>query len=145
MEDLSCLRKISRAMLEGMKSFFSDRRLYLKLAVLCGAAILFGIGIRFFHLGFPNKQVFDEVYFPVFARDYIDRINFYDVHPPFGKFVIALGMLFFGDNPIGWRIMPAIFGVGIIGLMAHLYWQAFKDKVGALVLYAFFAFGGIFF
>lgn len=122
----------------------TTRILFIVLATLCGLIVAYGIFFRVYHLGFPNKQVFDEVYFPVFARDYIDGISFYDVHPPLGKFVIAVGMFFWGDNPIGWRIMPAIFGVGIIGLMAHLWWVMFKDKVGAWLLAAFVAMDGMF-
>ncbi len=32
-------------------------------------------------------------------------------HPPLGKLLIGLGMTLFGDNPFGWRIMSALFGV----------------------------------
>jgi dolichyl-phosphate-mannose-protein mannosyltransferase len=120
------------------------RLLFICLAVLCGLIVAYGIFFRVYHLSFPNKQVFDEVYFPVFARDYIDGISFYDVHPPLGKFVIAVGMFFWGDNTVGWRIMPAIFGVGIIALMAQLWWTMFKDKVGALLIAAFVAMDGMF-
>lgn len=127
-----------------MRRALQWRNPYFWLVVLGSLAMAAGIFIRFYRLTFPNAQVFDEVYFPVFAQHYIDRTSFYDVHPPFGKYVIAIGMLLFGDNTFGWRIMPALFGLLIIALMASLYWQAFKDKVGAWLIAIFMAVDGIF-
>jgi len=109
-----------------------------------GLGLVIGLAARGYRLGFPNKQVFDEVYFPVFAQHYIDGVSFYDVHPPFGKFVIAIGMLIWGDNPIGWRLMPFIFGIGIIALMPTLWWAFFKDKIGAWIIAFLVAIDGIF-
>jgi len=114
------------------------------LLIVCAVAIVTGIFFRIYNLTFPDKQVFDEVYFPVFANNYITHTSFYDVHPPMGKFVIAIGLLLFGNVPLGWRIMPCIFGVGIIGLMGYLSWVLFKDKVTALITATFFAIDGAF-
>ncbi|SDL60525.1 Dolichyl-phosphate-mannose-protein mannosyltransferase [Corynebacterium mycetoides] len=36
------------------------------------------------------------------------------VHPPLGKQLLAIGEVFFGYTPLGWRVMPALFGVGIV-------------------------------
>jgi len=44
------------------------------------------------------------------------------VHPPVGKWMIAIGMQLFGDNPTGWRIASAVVGslmILIIGLIAQ--------------------------
>ncbi len=57
----------------------------------------------------PDK-IFDEVYFPVFAQDYLTQTDFFDAHPPLGKLIIASGIAIFGNNPLGWRVMNAIFG-----------------------------------
>ena len=35
-------------------------------------------------------------------------------HPPLGKWIIAAGMFTFGNNAIGWRIFPIIFGTASI-------------------------------
>ena len=32
------------------------------------------------------------------------------VHPPVGKWLIALGIKLFGDNEFGWRFMGALLG-----------------------------------
>jgi hypothetical protein len=39
-------------------------------------------------------------------------------HPPLGKEILALGIALFGDRPLGWRIMPALFGT--LGLFAAM-------------------------
>ncbi|NNG98736.1 dolichyl-phosphate-mannose--protein mannosyltransferase [Gordonia araii] len=36
------------------------------------------------------------------------------VHPPVGKWMLALGQAVFGYGPMGWRIMPALCGIAIV-------------------------------
>ncbi len=36
------------------------------------------------------------------------------VHPPVGKWMLALGESLFGYSPLGWRIVPALCGIGIV-------------------------------
>ena len=42
------------------------------------------------------------------------------VHPPLGKQILAIGEAMFGYTPLGWRVMPALFGVAIILLIFEL-------------------------
>jgi dolichyl-phosphate-mannose-protein mannosyltransferase len=112
--------------------------------VLTGLSVGLGIALRFYNLSFPGKPVFDEVYFPLFAKNYLHGKTFFDVHPPLGKFIIAIGLAIFGDDKIGWRIIPALFGVGLTLLMPMLYRRLFKENIGALVLAGFFALDGLF-
>lgn len=42
------------------------------------------------------------------------------VHPPLGKQILAIGEAIFGYTPLGWRVMTALFGVGIILLIFEL-------------------------
>ena len=109
------------------------------LAVLGVVAFAIGIWARLYHLGTPSSQVFDEVYFPVFANDYLTHVNFFDVHPPLGKFIIALGVWVFGNVPFGWRIMPAVFGLGlpVLGGFTWYWWR--KERLGALLFAVFLA------
>jgi len=94
---------------------------------------------RLYHLGLPPRLIWDEIYFPVFARDYLQGIPFFDLHPPLGKFIIAGGIAIFGDTPIGWRAMPALFGCAMVPLGAVLGWYHFKDRVAGLLLATFIA------
>ena len=84
--------------------------------------------MRFWRIESPHGFVFDEVYFPVFANDYLEGIKFFDAHPPLGKYLIALGIRFFGFIPLGYRAMSALFGVGVIILVYRLALQLFENR-----------------
>jgi dolichyl-phosphate-mannose-protein mannosyltransferase len=47
------------------------------------------LAVRLFRLSKPAEVVFDEVHFGGFASHYLKREYYYDVHPPFGKMLIA--------------------------------------------------------
>jgi len=53
--------------------------------------ILFGLALltRFFYFNFPAEVVFDEVHFGSFIRSYFTHENYFDIHPPLGKLIIA--------------------------------------------------------
>ena len=88
------------------------------------AAALF---LRLFRLSTPNKLIFDEIYYVDGARDLLkfgvevsaNKPEFI-VHPPIGKWVIALGIKVFGDNPFGWRIAVALLGTLSILMIAKI-------------------------
>ena len=102
-------------------------------------------GIRFWHLSQPSDLVFDEIYYPKVACIYAGwsddvclikssdehywRTNKWDVgswvHPPLGKWMIAMGIKMFGMRAFGWRFMSALEGTLIavmVALMAQLLW-----------------------
>jgi dolichyl-phosphate-mannose--protein O-mannosyl transferase len=93
--------------------------------VLIGLLVV-GIGLGIFYRAnylrfpndlYPNDNVFDEIYFPRFAANYLKGKEFYDVHPPLGKLIIALGIQIGGNNPVGWRLAPLAFGIALIPLI----------------------------
>jgi len=78
--------------------------------------ILVSFFLRIWHLGAIKEPIFDEVYFVAFAKNYLTHVSFFDIHPPLGKLILAIGIKIFGDNQFGQRIMPAIFGTALIPL-----------------------------
>jgi dolichyl-phosphate-mannose--protein O-mannosyl transferase len=119
-------------------------RLYL--AIILGFSALF----RTFRLGTPNELVFDEVYYVDGARDLlangVELINGkpeFVVHPPIGKWMIAIGIKLFGDNPTGWRISAAIFGVTSIYLIFLVARKLFKSDFLALLSAALASIDGL--
>lgn len=95
--------------------------------------------IRLHNLGYPRNLIFDETYY---AKDawtllqsgyertwpdktangsilagnpnvYLDAPSFV-VHPPLGKWLIALGEQWFGMNAFGWRFMACVFGALLV-------------------------------
>ena len=83
----------------------------MKTRIYVGAITLVSLALRLFNLGTPKGFVFDEVYYVDGARDYLahgvevsgDDPEFV-VHPPVGKWLIALGIKLFGDNEFGWLL-----------------------------------------
>ncbi|MDO5502535.1 MAG: phospholipid carrier-dependent glycosyltransferase [Actinomycetia bacterium] len=112
-----------------------------------GFALIGGF-LRLFRLGQPSTLVFDESYYVKQAHsmtqygvelrihpDKADEVNRlfeagdYDiytlngdlvVHPPLGKWLIALGQTLFGvDNAFSWRIIGAFFGIAAILILGR--------------------------
>lgn len=106
------------------------------LIALVVGAVGFGVFLRVWKLGYPGETVFDEVYFPVFAQKYLTGADVFDVHPPLGKLVIAISMLFLGDNPIGWRMAPLLAGLALIPASAWLTLRLGGTRVMALLVAA---------
>lgn len=109
------------------------------LAVTLLAALL-----RFDRLGTPRDFVFDETYY---AKDAYSLLRFgyersfvegaddkilggdlnvfaegpsFVVHPPGGKWLIALGEWMFGLTPFGWRFMTAVLGTLSVLMLARI-------------------------
>ncbi|MDW7977666.1 MAG: glycosyltransferase family 39 protein [Candidatus Caldarchaeum sp.] len=88
--------------------------------LLVAALTLIGFGLRIYKVEIPDRTIGDEVYYVPAARSILgqnednvprDRIS---AHPPLGKMIIAAGMLLFGDNPFGWRVMSVVAGTLVI-------------------------------
>ena len=100
---------------------------------------------RFINLGRPGELVFDEVYYVDGARDFLTSGVELDkgaaefiVHPPIGKWAIALGIQVFGDSPFGWRFSGAVVGLLSIALIflitRKLFHSYFLSITGAALM-----------
>jgi hypothetical protein len=108
--------------------------------VLLGLVAVCGLGLRVYAIDKPAETapgqgfIFDERYYVNAARVIAGvPMNISDQyaaqapagadpngeHPQLAKGMIALGIRVLGDNPVGWRITPVLFGVASILL---LYW-----------------------
>ena len=115
---------------------------------------LFAGFLRFFRLGTPDSLVFDETYYVKqaysllqlgyegsWAEDWDDNFaagDFsglgpeadYVVHPPLGKWIIALGMRLFGvENSFGWRFMAALLGTLTVLILARTATRIFDSAI----------------
>ena len=54
--------------------------------------LLVGSILRFFNLGLIPGPIFDEVFYPVFALNYLSGETFFSVHPPLGSYILTLGI-----------------------------------------------------
>jgi dolichyl-phosphate-mannose--protein O-mannosyl transferase len=103
------------------------------MPLVVGITVAVGSFFRLANISYPVKQVFDEVYFPVFAAKYLSMQEVYDVHPPLGKFVISVGIWLFGDSSFGWRVMPALLGIVLILVIGLVVWHASKSVLAASI------------
>jgi len=116
--------------------------------VTAGITAVAGV-LRFVDLGRPHAVAFDETYYMKDALSYLrygyemqfveganDKIlasdgNWrtidvfgsgpaYVVHPPVGKWTIAIGEYLFGLNPFGWRFMMALLGTLMVLLVVRI-------------------------
>jgi dolichyl-phosphate-mannose-protein mannosyltransferase len=79
-----------------------------------------------------NGAMFDEIYFARTAYEHIRHERPFEyTHPPLGKLLIASGIIAFGLNTFGWRIVPFIFGVLMIPLMYFFGKKMFNTRFGA--------------
>lgn len=85
-------------------------------------------------LTIPSGPLFDEVHYLPAARNLIalsDAVNL--EHPPLGKELIALGMLLVGDAPLGWRIMPLLFGMVTLFSAVRAMWFLSQSRAASLL------------
>ena len=122
----------------------------MKTRIYVGAITLISLILRLFNLGTPKGFVFDEVYYVDGARDFLahgvevtgDEPEFV-VHPPVGKWLIALGIKLFGDNEFGWRFMGALLGTAMIVLIALIANRLFRNSYITVAASALMAMDGL--
>lgn len=89
-------------------------------------------------LGIPSQPYFDEVHYLPAARDilalFTEGQGAYRnrEHPLLAKVLIALGMGLFGDNPLGWRIVPWLCGVIAYFAAMRALWHTARDRFATL-------------
>ena len=105
-----------------------------------------GLLMRLWHLGLPKGYIFDEVYYAQNAHSLAQHgveINAkgladFVVHPPVGKWLIAIGIKIFGFNEFGWRISAAVIGalsIALIYLVAEkLFASHFISSCAAILM-----------
>ncbi|MCC5032973.1 phospholipid carrier-dependent glycosyltransferase [Streptomyces sp. WAC 00631] len=135
----------------------------LLVALLAGA-------LRFWHLGSPDAVIFDETYYAKDAWSLLqlgyegswpDKANekilrdpqsiplnpehSYVVHPPVGKWTIALGEGLFGLHPLGWRFMPAVLGTLSVLMVCRIGRRLFRSTALGCLAGALLAVDGLHF
>ncbi|MDT0545873.1 phospholipid carrier-dependent glycosyltransferase [Streptomyces sp. NPDC021354] len=113
---------------------------------------LFAGLLRFWRLDSPRKVIFDETYYAKDAWALL-RLGYegtwpknanakiigdpqqiplsdaagYVVHPPVGKWVIAVGEQLFGLTPFGWRFMVALLGTASVLMLCRIGRRLFRS------------------
>ncbi|MEJ6626969.1 MAG: phospholipid carrier-dependent glycosyltransferase [Actinomycetes bacterium] len=97
----------------------------------------FGLILRFWNLDSPKGKIFDEVYYAANAQSLLENgveidsktgLAQFIVHPPTGKWLIAIGIKLFGYNEFGWRSAAALVGSLSIILMYFTAKKLFNNR-----------------
>jgi len=81
-----------------------------------------------------GETFFDEIYYVRSAEQYLNfQVPYEWTHPPLGKLIIASGIVAFGYNPFGWRIMGVIAAMLMIPLIYILGKKLFGTWIGGFV------------
>jgi predicted membrane-bound dolichyl-phosphate-mannose-protein mannosyltransferase len=87
-----------------------------------------------FIIGQPFKSyVYDESFYVPAAKALLNGSVSNVEHPPLAKAAIAAGMLIFGDNGIGWRILTVLAGTLTIVLVYYLVLKLGGSEKTALI------------
>lgn len=97
-----------------------------------------GLILRLWNLGSPKGKIFDEVYYATNAQSLLQNgvevdsksgLAQFIVHPPIGKWLIAIGIKLFGYNEFGWRFAAAVIGSLSIVIMYFTAKRLFNNQL----------------
>jgi dolichyl-phosphate-mannose-protein mannosyltransferase len=106
--------------------------------LVTGGIVVIAAILRLVGISHPKGYIFDEVYYPTDAWDLLHHAVEWDektngpayvVHPPLGKWLIALGELAFGNNEVGWRFPAAVAGTLMILILIRVAYRMFHSVV----------------
>ncbi|MBI2853712.1 MAG: glycosyltransferase family 39 protein [Chloroflexi bacterium] len=109
-----------RSFAEGLKSLLHWFTYKESIAVCIVSAVI--LAIQLVNIANPQSYdtskdpptrntIGDETYYVAEAYKFLHAEGIErPEHPPLGKWLIAAGMFLFGDNAVGWRIFPILFG-----------------------------------
>ena len=106
--------------------------------------VLGGVALRAHGIAEPAGYEFDEEPFVDSARGYLVGSPDTNDHPPLGKLLMSIGILLFGDDPLGWRFMALLFGLQSILVARWLSQKLFSDDRAGWLAAAFVAGDGFF-
>ncbi|MEM4312232.1 MAG: glycosyltransferase family 39 protein [Nitrososphaerales archaeon] len=100
--------------------------------------------LHFFLIPLAKEPVFDENYYIPAGLDLLEGKFSNLEHPFLGKLWVSLGILLFGNNPLGWRFFYVILGI----LALVVYWlmaKEFYDELRAFFALSFLSLENLFF
>ncbi|MGY1746913.1 dolichyl-phosphate-mannose--protein mannosyltransferase [Blastococcus sp. SYSU D00695] len=116
-------RRLPARRLDRIPPLPGDNRLAWVLAGVLGVV---SFAVRLWDISYPRDLLFDEAYYPPEAQDLLTWGHEYNrgytfiVHPPLGKWLIALGVKLFGYESLGWRFPSAVAGTIAVVVLVRL-------------------------
>jgi dolichyl-phosphate-mannose-protein mannosyltransferase len=116
-------RRPPRSQRQEIRPLPADRRLAWVLTAVLGIATFVA---RAWHISYPGDLMFDEAYYPPEAHEMLrwgyeyNRGYTFIVHPPLGKWIIAIGEQLLGYDSLGWRVPSAVAGTVAVVVLTRL-------------------------
>jgi dolichyl-phosphate-mannose--protein O-mannosyl transferase len=108
--------------------------------------VVAGVVLRIQNIGYPFHFNFDEDQYVGAAHQFLVGVP--DTgeccHPPLSKLLIGVGMVLFGNTPLGWRFIPLVFGLQSIVLVFIITSVLFQDRRAGWLAAAFMSADGFF-
>ena len=111
-----------------------------------------GLILRLWNLDSPKGKIFDEIYYATNAQSLLlngveieskTGLAQFIVHPPTGKWLIAIGIKLFGYNEFGWRFAAALIGSLSIVLMYFTAKKLFNNQLLSVFAAALISMDGL--
>lgn len=129
-------------MAEAVLHWLETRRgFWVTVASITGLAAV----LRMVRFTFPSERVFDEVYSPKFAWDFLQGEDFFDVHPILVELQHLPGLLLFGDTPLGWRFSPWLWMIVFTLASAYAVWLISRRRIAGIIMAALISLDTTFF
>ncbi len=108
------------------------RRRNLSLGLLL--IFVLSLWLRFWQLNRLNTLIFDEIYFADHGFSYLKQLDLFDVHPPLGKYFLALGIWLHAHLFGGAEVFRAAREVGDLDAIAYRWLNAFTGSLIPLLV-----------
>lgn len=138
------LRKLASTFMESIGAR-GPRTSYPLTGYLLVLMVVAGVVLRIQDIGYPFHHGFDEHQYVNAAHQFL--IGGEDpecCHPPLSKLLVGVGMVLFGNTPLGWRFVPLVFGLQCIVLVFLITKSLFKDTRAGWMAAAFMAADGFY-
>lgn len=114
-------------------------------SILVAVMVVGGVVLRIRNVGHPFHHGFDEEQYTDAAQKILLGMKDLECcHPPGSKLLFGVGILLAGNNPMGWRYTPLVFGLQAIVVVFLMANSLFEDRRAGWLAAAFMAADGFF-
>ena len=81
----------------------------------------------------PAERIFDEIYYARSAQEYIHHLPQFEwTHPPLSKLILTIGEMLYKVDPVGARLMSALFGTLTVPLLYAFAKRLFSSTAASV-------------
>lgn len=101
--------------------------------LIVGGLMAITAALLYTNIGRPAERIFDEIYYARSAQEYIHHVSQFEwTHPPLSKLILTIGALIYKVDPVGARLMSALFGTLTVPLLYAFAKRLFSSTPAAV-------------